>query len=179
MQFQPKMTDIALTFATRQTADSQFTHWTISEEELIQRIIDGFPNMEKGYRNGVILIPINPEGFFSSIVQLNAGDSFHGELSARQEGEDPRKHFYVIGDKVPAHSVKVVLYNKEVLAENDENRSDAEWEIISVNSSPNEEDVPIPVDALIYNHLGLSGGTASNMTDEEFVIQLRKSVVFW
>lgn len=179
MKFQPTADDIALTFAARQTKDSQFSHWTISTEELIQRIIDNFSNMEKGYRNGVILIPVNPEGFYSGVRKLNENDVLQGVFSARQEGEEPRKQVYAIGEKTIAQSVKVILYNKEVLAENNENRSDAEWEIISVNASPTMDDVPIPVDALIYNHFGLSGGTATNMTDEEFCAALKKSVAFW
>ena len=179
MKFQPSHFDIALTFAARQTAESQFSHWEFDTVELIHRIIDGFPDMEKGYRDGVILIPVDPDGFFSGVASLSPGDSLEGEYSSRQEGEDPRKHIFVAGDKMPAKSVKVILYNKEVLAENNENRSDAEWEIISINASPTDEDVPIPVDALIYNHFNLSGGTSSKMTNDEFCLTLRKSVQFW
>jgi hypothetical protein len=103
-----------------------------------------------------------------------------GEYKARRDGEDPRKSTYALtGSKMPARSVYVVLYSHAVLAEGNENETDADYEIVSVNASPTEEEAPIPTGALIANHLGLSGGTKTNMTDAEFVALLRKSVEYW
>ena len=42
-----------------------------------------------------------------------------------------------------------------------------------------EHEAPISPGALIANHLQLSGGPATNMTDSEFVALLRKSVLYW
>jgi len=75
--------------------------------------------------------------------------------------------------------VDVVLYRKDVLAENKENTTDAEWEIVSINASPEEGELPIMPDTLIANHFQLSGGTATNMSDSEFVEALKKSVLYW
>jgi hypothetical protein len=80
---------------------------------------------------------------------------------------------------MPAVRVDIVLYRHDVLAENKENETDAEWEIVSVNASPTLEETPISTGTLIANHLQLSGGTSTNMTDSEFVTLLRKSVEFW
>lgn len=167
-------------FVRRQTAASGFSHWTISDEELLARLERNFNNWKPGYREGVILVPVEPDGFFSSIVNLKEGDVLVGEYKARKAGETPRKSTGALkGEKIPAKRVDIVLYNHDVLKETGENETDCTWEIVSVNASPTLEETPIPTGALIANHLQLSGGTATNMTDTEFVALLRKSVEFW
>lgn len=170
-------------FVRRQTEASPFSYWTISDDELIARIHQGLfaKGYEQGYREGVILVNVAPEGFYSSIIQLVAGDILVGEYSARKENEEPRKGSYALnGKKIPAKSVQIVLYHHDVLAEKNENETDdADYEIVSVNASPTLEGTPIPSGALIANHLGISGGTDTKMTDSEFVELLRKSVEFW
>lgn len=168
------------TFVRRQTPKSGFSHWEISDDVLLDRIQRNFDKRKVGYREGVVLVPIEPNGFFSGIVQLQDGDRMVGEYKARREGEEPRKSFYALkGKKLPAKSVWVVLYNHSVLMEKNENETDSEWEIVSINASPTDEEPPIPTGALIANHLELSGGTSTNMTDSEFVALLRKSMDFW
>jgi hypothetical protein len=75
--------------------------------------------------------------------------------------------------------VEIVLYHSHVLKEDGENEIDDGWEVISINANPVEGEMPIPVGALIANHFKLSGGTDSQMTDEEFMKQLKESVIFW
>jgi hypothetical protein len=180
MNYNPTTTDIALTFAARQTPASQFSHWEISTEELIERTVRNFQKWEQSYREGVISVPVEPQGFFSGLVTLLPGMLLVGQYEARKEGEEPRKSTFAVGgQKVPAKAVNVILYNHAVLAEKNEQSSEAEWEIISVNASPTEGETPIPPGALIANHLELSGGTATNMTDAEFVAALRNSLAFW
>jgi hypothetical protein len=146
-----------------------------------------FPNAKPGYRNGVVLVPVpttykEQPAFYSNIVQLKEGDVLAGEFKPRHPGEKPRKSTYVVGgQKMPAKSVEIVLYHKDVLAEGNERSSDADWEIISINASPFEEGMEIPMSpgTLMSNHFQLSGGTATHMTDSDFVNALRKSVLFW
>lgn len=167
-------------FVRRQTPQSGFSHWEISDEDFLARLHRNFDKAKPGYRDGVCLVPVEPEGFFSGIVQLQEGDKLVGEYVARKAGEDPRKSSYSLtGKKIPAVSVYIVLYRHDVLAENNENETDAEWEVVSVNASPTEDEPPIPTGALIANHLKLSGGTDTKMSDAEFVVLLRKSVEFW
>ena len=181
------MTTIHITsFVRRQTEQSGFSHWTISDEELLIRVQAGLPNANPGYRDGVILVPVDPAGFFSSTVLLQEGDKFVGEYVARRPGEEPRKSTYVVSnrhgeqvEKIEAVSVYVVLYSHDVLLEGKENETDADYEIVSVNASATDEEAPIPTGALIANHFELSGGTATKMTDSEFVTLLRKSVMYW
>ena len=167
-------------FVRRQTPESGFSHWIHSDESLIKLVQEGLPNAKQGYRAGVLLVPVNPIGFYSGVMQLEEGDILAGEYVARREGEEPRKSSYALsGEKMPALSAYIVLYSHAVLAEGKENETEADYEIVSVNASPTAEEAPIATDALIANHLGLSGGTATNMTDSEFVALLRKSVEFW
>lgn len=166
-------------FVRRQTKDSEFSYWEHSDEEFLVLLNEHFCNKKAGYRDGVVLIPVPPERFYTSIVQLKEGDVLEGCYKARKAGEKPRKSVFASSrQKMPAKSVDVVLYRHDVLAENNEQSCDAEWEVISVNANPTEE-APIPTGALIANHLQLSGGTSTGMTDSEFVALLRKSVEFW
>ena len=167
-------------FVRRQTAESQYSHWTLTDQELLNLIESNFNKAKPGYREGVLLIPVAPQGFYSSIVQLKAGDKLAGVYEARKEGEAPRKSTYSVNrNKIPAVAVDIVLYSHATLAENNEQSCEADWEVISVNASPIEGEVPIPTGALIANHLQLSGGTATNMSNDDFVALLRKSVEFW
>jgi len=167
-------------FVGRQTVESRFSHFVGSDLELIQLVEANWANQKKGYRDGVILVPVPSNNFFSGIVKLKAGDKLAGEYLARQNGEVPRKSTWVVGGKkMPAKQVDIILYRSDVLAENNERSSDFEWEIISINANPTNEKVPIPVGALIANHFEMSGGTSTGMTDSEFVKQLKESVLWW
>ena len=166
-------------FVRRQTFDSPFSHWTISDEELIERVLEGIRKIQykPGYRDGVILVPINPDGVFSSVVALKDGDKLHGEYKSRREGETPRISVHCFGKKMPAKSVDVVLYTHEVLGA--DASTDATWEIVSVNASPEEGEAPIQPNTLMHNHFGSDGGTATNMTNDEFVAALKVSFEYW
>lgn len=167
-------------FVRRQTRESRFSFFEGTDEELLALVNKNFDKRSEGYRDGVCLVPVPPEKFYSGVIQLRAGDRLEGVYEARQEGEEPRKSTWVVdGQKMPAKTVEIILYREDVLAENDENSQDAEWEIISINASPTEDKVPIPVGALMANHFEMSGGTATHMTDEEFVKQLKESVLWW
>lgn len=167
-------------FVRRQTPESAFSHWTLSDEELLERVHRNFASRKPGYREGVVLVPVEPDGFYSGIVQLQPGMLLVGEYSARREGEEPRKGTYAVdGQKIAAKSVYIVLYAHDVLAENNENETDADWEIVSVNASPTEDEPPISPGTLMANHFQLSGGTATRMSDSEFVAALKQSVEYW
>jgi len=176
------MTSIHITnFVRRQTPQSQFTHWTVSDSELVERVSRNLGKARQGYREGVLLVPVEPDGFFSKVVSLKAGDKFTGEYVPRREGEEPRKSVFTTGDAAPANTVWVVLYAHHVLTEKNENESNSDFEIVSVNGSPSKDDAPAPMppETLIANHFEMSGGTATNMSDSEFVSALRESVLYW
>lgn len=173
-------------FVKRQTKKSEFSYYNGSWDDLLEIVKIRWRARKPGYREGVVLIPVlvDPEqtNFYSNIVELKEGDQLQGSFKARQEGEEPRKSVGVVGaKKMPAAHVEIVCYSHEVLKENNEQSCDSDWEVISINASPYPEnvEVPMPVGTLLANHFQFSGGTATNMTPEEFEDALRKSVEFW
>ena len=174
-------------FVRRQTPASKFSHWTIPDTELLQRVYLHWDERKPGYREGVVLVPVETDGFYTGIVTLQEGDKLAGAFVPRQAGEMPRKsiHFTPKASgtgKLPAQSVEVVLYSREALLEDHkpgEPEPDFDWNIISVNASPWPFATPLPPDTMMANHFRDSGGTQTNMTDEEFVDALRDSYFFW
>lgn len=173
--------DITITLAARQTPQSEFSHWEFSDELLIEKTANAFNegNFKQGYRKGVVLVSIESQGLFSGITTLNEKTPLEAKFEARIDGEEPRLSFYAKGNKTPAKNAYVVLYHADVLKETNERTADTDWEIISVNASQFDFEPPIQPTALIYNHLELSGGTSTKMTDEEFVKSLKESMMFW
>jgi len=175
-----KMPSIHITkFVRRQSAESPFSHWTFDDAEMFKRIEKNWERQKPGYRDGVILIPIETDGVYSGMVKLRAGQKLVGEYSARREGEEPRKHTYAVGEKMPAKLCYIVLYRHDVLMEGNEAETDKEWEMVSLNASPTDEEPPIQSGTLIANHFGYSGGTATKMSDSEFVAALKVSGAYW
>jgi hypothetical protein len=193
----PSLTDIGISnFVKRQTVASEFTHYDGDFDKIQNLVWANFHLAKPGYREGVCLVPVPPEGFFCGLVTLKEGDQLIGEYKARRPGEEPRKTLRVrrqtpkrvVGrrvvqaegsNKVPCAAVDVVLYSREVLAEGDEERTGAAWDVISINGRPTMEEAPIEPMTLIANHFQLDGGTATGMTPEEFETALRESVLYW
>jgi len=179
-------------FVNRQTAESRFSHFTGTEAELLNRVRSGWNHRKPGYRDGVVLVTVSPAEFYSSIVRLNEGDDLAGVYEPRRPGETPRKSLYATYNttnggtsnnaKMPAEQVDVVLYASSVLAEDGDNElaaEDGNWEIISLNASPEAGEVPINPQALMCNHFEVDGGTATNLNNDDFVALLRESFVYW
>ena len=185
------MTTIVLnSFVRRQTIDSPFAHWMIPDEELIERTLAGFEQAEQGYREGVLVVPIDPSSIFTAMVTLEEGDELVGAFVARVPGEQPRKKTYKKADenwtKPEAAAVDVILYASSTLAEDGDNdlpSEDGNWEIVSVNARPTVEKEPINPGTLMFNHFHVEGsndgGTTTGMSDAEFVAALRESVAYW
>jgi hypothetical protein len=170
-------------FVERQTADSRFSHFEGTYDELLDRVDQGFTMMRAGYREGVLLVPVDPTGFFSGIVTLSEGDKLMGSYEARREGEDPRKCVVTAAEKQPAQMVEIVLYSSAVLAEGGDNELPVHrdnWEVISINASPTgDPNIPIAPHVLMHNHFGSSGGTDTHLSDAEFVSLLREGFEYW
>lgn len=169
-------------FVTRQTPESEFTHFEGGWERLLELVEENFHRAKPGYREGVCLVPVPAKGFFCGIVELQEGDKLIGEYKARRPGEEPRKSVRASRagrSKMPCKSVKVVLYRRDVLEEGDEDRTGCDWDVISINGSPTEGEMPIAPMTLIANHFQLDGGTATGMSPAEFERALEVSVLFW
>jgi hypothetical protein len=172
-------------FVRRQTAESSFSHFAGDMDRLPNLVSDSWENARPGYRDGVILVSVDTTDFFSSVIVLEEGAKLSGSFEARRDGEAPRKEIRALSSlerKIAAQSVEIVLYRSDVLAEGGDNSlesSTENWEIISINASPTEGEMPIAPMTLMHNHFGSDGGTATNMTDAEFVQALRDGFKFW
>ena len=185
-------------FVKRQVIKSEFSHFESLEfprdqkkswEELLEIVEKSFmehstnKTLKPGYRSGVVLVPVEPVGFYSGVIKLVEGMQLRGSYKPRKNGEVPRKSLQAVGgQKIRAQSVDIVLYASSVLAEDDSNELppvEGNWEIISINASPDKEEMPINPSVLMHNHFGSSGGTATRLSDKDFVSMLRDSFDYW
>ena len=75
-----------------------------------------------------------------------------------------------------AWKIEYILYRHDVLAENDEQSTNAEWELISIHAIPKGVDkLPMGPVTMMRNQLELTGGTKAHYSSEEWA----ESVQFW
>lgn len=161
---------------TRQTPESRFAHYEGTWDEVRNLVLEHFDKAQPGYRGGVILVPLPAEGFFASTVAVTKDTTLTACFEARQEGEDPVLNVAALGvPKQSAKAVDVVLYRADVLAEDNDRSSDAEWEIVSVNARVTEKPEPMDPVTMARNFLHMKGGTKGKFTAQEFA----ESVVYW
>lgn len=164
-------------FAHRHTPESEFGHFCGTFEELEVLVTEHFDEAEPGYRDGVVLVPVPPERFRSSIMPVTETTPLRATYAPRREGEEPFLHVVAGGSgKVVAGSCRVVLYRKDVLDEGGEaTHADSDWEIVSINAEPGAEASPMHPVTMARNFLQMTGGTKAEYTAEEFA----RAIVFW
>ena len=164
-------------FVRRQTAESSFTHFLGSFEELLVMAARQWDSRTPGYKPGVVIVKV-PGMFRVPIVRMVAGKSYRVDYEARREGEYPRMHISAPGgDKLIAEAAELVFYSRELLsAAGDETPgSEAEYELISVNGLYDGEPTPLHFITLIENQL--SGSTS--VEPEKFEKLMAQSYQFW
>jgi hypothetical protein len=161
-------------------------HVKISESNLLECIARGFPDRRRGYREGVVLVPIQAHYHgnavcTSDIVPIEETDVVVGQYTPRVKGEEPRMKLNTVrvGDAPDAAFVDVVLYSREVLQEGGEDHTGADWDVIAVLGRPTISDVPMDPWTMMSNHFQVSGGTATHWSAHEFQEALRESFLFW
>ena len=165
-------------FVKRQTPESGYSHFEGTWEELedlVQAVMLEPNNIKEGYRDGVILVNIWSYGFRSAIVALNEKTKLTTNYAPRRLGEDSFLRISAKADKQEAKYAQVVLYRHDVLAENNERETDAEWEIVCIKARVTEEEEPMDPYTMARNFLHLKGGTKGDFSAEEFA----KSIVYW
>lgn len=162
-------------FVKRQTKNSRFSYFDGTWEELVELIKDNFNNYRQGYRDGVILISVPSKNFYTSICKIEKDSILETKFEARRDGEEPIKRTVIKnGKKTPARYVDIVLYRHDVLLENNENSTDADWEIISINASIVENEPMHPM-TMARNMLNKEGGTKAEYTGQQFA----EALWFW
>ncbi|NOZ73946.1 MAG: DUF3228 family protein [FCB group bacterium] len=137
-------------------------------------------NYQPGYRDGVVLVSAAREwiGYFHCpYVKITSRTKLKAEWVFRQAGEEPYIRLRARnGDPLPAGKVDFILYRQNVLAENKENSTDCDWELISIHALPEGlEAMPMHPVTMMRNQLKLPGGTAANYSSAEWA----EAVRFW
>lgn len=173
-------------FVKRQTPESGYSHFDGTWEQL-ERIVEYHMALPAfvtlGYRDGVILVSLNEEDnmpgdaahFYSAIVKLDENTKLTANYAPRRLGEDPFLRVSAKAKKQLANYAQVVLYRHDVLAENNERETDAEWEIVCIKARLTEEEEPMDPYTMARNFLHLKGGTKGDFSAEDFA----KSIVYW
>lgn len=160
-------------FAKRQVADSPYSHFDGTWEELAAMVKEAFPDRKAGYKAGVVLVSLNPDRFWSAVTPIKPGARLIAEFANRRAGEEPVLTVRVAGQKVRARTVHAVVYHKGVLGADAATGMD--WEVVSINTSVAEGEEPMAPVTMARNHLGLPGGSKANYTADEFA----KAIMFW
>lgn len=177
------------TFIKRQTANSRFSHTELTLDELAAEVAANIDNAKpSSFQPLALEVPVDPSHCRTSTVTLNGGDELAASFASRRDGEAPRMVVEAQAskaagaNKMPAKSACAILFPSTLLAETGDNELEpveGNWEMISLNASPTEEATPIAPDTLMHNHFGSDGGTATGLSDADFVAALRESFTFW
>lgn len=164
----------------RHVYGSGFSFFKIPEEAVINRVDAAwqsrFPGTGETGLDRKILVPVNPEGFFTSIAPLQEGMPVRAQVTRRQNGEDfyvetfidpyEAKHLGI--EPQAAKRCNIVCYSAEALLENGGARTTNEpWEIVAVLASDIEIESMEPL-TMARNFLEKVGGTKSIYTAQEF-----------
>jgi hypothetical protein len=167
-------------FVKRQTPESGFSHfnghWGLLE--FITEIALEDKRFRPGYKDGVILVDFDhllSTYFYSAIVELNENSKLKASYAPRREGEAPFIRVAAKAKKQVAKYASVVLYRHDVLAENNERETDAEWEIVAIKARVTEEEEPMDPYTMARNFLHLEGGTKGDFSAQQFA----ESIVYW
>lgn len=169
-------------FVKRQTKESGFSHFEGTWEELegiVHTSMTKSQLVRPGYKDGVILVDMgngyDHRKFYSSIITLDKNTKLQASYSPRRVGEAPYIRIGTKAKKQLAKYVSFVCYRKDILMENDERETDAEWEIVAIKARTSKEEEPMDPATMARNFLHLKGGTQASFTAEEFA----KSIVYW
>ena len=170
-------------FVRRQVKGSGKTYSkTMSFEAIAEHAQNQMGNghFSKGYRDGVRIVHCNSSiisEFFCPIIKLDENSELVSKLVRRRPDEDLYIQTRAIkGTPLIAEAVDLILYRNDVLAENDEQSTDAEWELVSINAIPSGlKIIPMGPITMMRNQLELPGGTKAHYSSGEWA----ESVRFW
>ena len=170
-------------FVKRQTKESGHSHFDGTWEELeniCSHLLNETHNKHliiPGYKDGVILLNLDliRHKFYSAIIDLNEESKLKASYAPRRDGEAPFIRIGAKGKKQSAKHASVVLYRRDVLEENNERETEADWEIVCIKARTSEEEEPMDPYTMARNFLHLAGGTKGDFTAEQFA----ESIVYW
>jgi hypothetical protein len=174
-------------FVKRQTKESGFSHFSGTWDDLailVKSATKNPQNIIPGYRPGVILVKLPGAGvhdiigsfcFYSGVVKLNPSTKIEAVFEPRMPGESPYIRLGARANKQPAKRVEIVCYRAEVLDEDNDRSTNADWEIISIKAMIYDDEEPMEPYTMARNFFHMNGGTKADFTAEQFA----KSIIYW
>ena len=170
-------------FVRRQVKGSGRTYSSTMSFEEIARHADAQMakgQYREGYRDGVRVVQADrakTDHFVCPFVRITEETELEAGVVKRRDNEEAYVQIRAVtGDPVPAGTVDLICYRHDVLRENNEHSTEAEWELISIHSIPEEVDkLPMGPVTMMRNQLELPGGTKAHYSSEEWA----KAVRFW
>jgi hypothetical protein len=148
--------------------------------ELVEWVIEHHHlDWTKGDKEGIFHCKIPVEWVKGQIMTLVENESYDAKVTfAPRKGvvEDPRQETKVVGVPDKVDDADVIIYSHELLGK--DASSDSDFEIIAIRgltSVPN----PRPLNTLLCNIFGMSGGTEVEGTAEQKLEMIRESFLFW
>ena len=143
-----------------------------------QKIIN--KEFREGYRPEVRIVKLDKKYVNKVIcpyVRITKNTKLSAQLVKRRENEEPYIQIRALNGKLTkAGNVELILYHHDILYENKENTTNAEWELISINALPKGiKSMPMGPITMMRNQLELIGGTKAKYSSDEWA----NSVKFW
>ena len=137
-------------------------------------------NFKQGYRDGVVIVQVDQKlthHFICPFVKITNETKLNATLVRRRPEETPYIQIRALnGTPLKTGSVDLILYRHDVLAETNEQTSDADWELISFHAIPEGvHDMPMGPVTMMRNQLQLTGGTKAYYKSDDWA----ESVKFW
>jgi len=169
-------------FVKRQIQGSGKTYSTLSFEDIKNHAETQLKSniYKAGYRDGVILIPVDNEllkHFICPIVKIDENTIFETVPKKRRDDEDIYLSTKALnGTPIEIGAVDLILYRRDVLQETGEEETGDEWELIAFHAIPKGiKDLPMGPITMMRNQLCLTGGTKGHYSSEQWA----ESVHFW
>ena len=170
-------------FVLRQAKDSGKTYTeNLTFDNIASHAQEQLSNghYKEGYRDGVRIVTGShslTDQFICPFVKINENTMLVSSVVKRQIGEEAYIQTRAkTGTPLQAGRVEYILYRHNVLAENDEQSTDAVWELISIHAIPEGVDkLPMGPVTMMRNQLKLTGGTKAHYSPEEWA----EAVRFW
>ena len=137
-------------------------------------------NFSEGYRDGVRIVRSSKKytnHFICPYVKIDDNTELISRVVKRQSGEISYIQTRAkSGNPLKAGCIEYILYRHDVLLENNEQSTNVDWELISINAVPEGlEKMPMGFTTMMRNQLELPGGTKAKYSSEEWA----ESVKFW
>ena len=155
---------------------------TLSFEEMAvdaqEQMNDGI--FLEGYRDGVRIVRSSKKytnHFICPYVKIDENTELISRVVKRQSGEKSYIQTRAkSGNPLKAGCIEYILYRHDVLLENNEQSTNVDWELISINAVPEGlKKMPMGFITMMRNQLELPGGTKAKYSSEEWAA----SVKFW